>query len=56
MLAELLELVVAPLYFYALFAEPRAETEAARCVDRLLEVVSRRDGLPDRVTFDSWES
>lgn len=41
-LAELLELVVAPLYFYALFTEPLAEAEAARLVDRLLDVVAHR--------------
>ncbi len=41
-LAELLELVVAPLYFYALFTEPMAEVEAARLVERLLDVVAHR--------------
>lgn len=42
-LTELLELVVAPLYFYALFTEPVAEAEAARLVDRLLDLVADRD-------------
>ncbi|GAA1713396.1 hypothetical protein GCM10009809_06940 [Isoptericola hypogeus] len=41
-LTELLELVLAPLYFYALFAEPLTETEAARLVDRLLDLVAHR--------------
>jgi AcrR family transcriptional regulator len=41
-LAELLELVVAPLYFYALFTEPMRAKEASRLVDRLLDVVGRR--------------
>jgi AcrR family transcriptional regulator len=41
-LSELLELVVAPLYFYALFSEPLPVTESARLVDRLLEVVAQR--------------
>ena len=40
-LDELLELVVAPLYFHALFTEPLAEADAARLVDRLLAMVSR---------------
>jgi hypothetical protein len=43
-LDELLELVVAPLYFYALFTEPMPEAEASRLVDRLLDVVSHREG------------
>lgn len=47
-LKELLELVVAPLYFYALFAEPMTNVEAARLVDRLLDVVAhRRPDAPD---------
>jgi len=43
-LDELLELVVAPLYFYALFTEPMPAAEASRLVDRLLDVVSHREG------------
>lgn len=39
-LAELLELVVAPLYFYALFTEPMGEKEAAGLVDRLLDLAA----------------
>lgn len=39
-LAELLELVVAPLYFYALFTEPMRKKEAAGLVDRLLDLVA----------------
>lgn len=41
-LAELLELVVAPLYFYALFTAPVPAKEAVRFVDRLLETVNRQ--------------
>lgn len=41
-LAELLEIVVAPLYFYALFTEPMPAADAARLVDRLLDVAARR--------------
>lgn len=41
-LAELLELVVAPLYFYALFTEPLTDAAAARLVDRLLDLVANR--------------
>lgn len=41
-LPELLELVVAPLYFYALVTAPVPATEAARFVDRLLEIANRR--------------
>ena len=41
-LPELLELVVAPLYFYALFTAPVPATETARFVNRLLEVANRR--------------
>lgn len=47
-LAELLELVVAPLYFYALFTAPVPAREAARFVDRLLEVAGRRTGPATR--------
>jgi AcrR family transcriptional regulator len=43
-LEELLELVVAPLYFYALFTAPVPARQAARFVDRLLEVANRRTG------------
>lgn len=41
-LAELLELVVAPLYFYALFTAPLPATEVTRLVDRLLALADRR--------------
>lgn len=41
-LAELLELVVAPLYFYALFSEPLPASEATLLVDRLLDRVAHR--------------
>ena len=41
-LDELLELVVAPLYFYALFTEPMPAADSSRLVDRLLDVVARR--------------
>lgn len=41
-LPELLELVVAPLYFYALFTAPVPASETARFVDRLLEIANRR--------------
>lgn len=41
-LAELLELVVAPLYFYALFTEPMPAADASRLVDRLLDLVEQR--------------
>jgi hypothetical protein len=41
-LDELLELVVAPLYFYALFTEPMPAKQTARLVDRLLDVVADR--------------
>jgi AcrR family transcriptional regulator len=41
-LEELLELVVAPLYFYALFTEPLPAAKASRLVNRLLDVVARR--------------
>jgi AcrR family transcriptional regulator len=43
-LAELFEVVVAPLYFYALFTTPVPAKEAGRFVDRLLETVNRRTG------------
>lgn len=39
-LDELLELVVAPLYFHALFTEPLAESDAARLVERLLDLAA----------------
>lgn len=41
-LPELLELVVAPLYFYALVTAPVPATEAARFVDRLLGIANQR--------------
>ena len=44
---ELLELVVAPLYFHALFATPVSAEDSLRLVDRLLRVTSppaRRTG------------
>lgn len=41
--AELLELVVAPLYFHALFTEPLPATDAGRLVDRLLDLVAHRN-------------
>lgn len=41
-LAELLELVVAPLYFHALFTEPLPAEQAAHLVDRLLDLVTHR--------------
>jgi AcrR family transcriptional regulator len=41
-LAELLELLVAPLYFYALFTSPVPAEKAVRFVDRLLAVADRR--------------
>jgi AcrR family transcriptional regulator len=41
-LAELLEVVVAPLYFYALFTEPLPAADASHLVDRLLDVVAQR--------------
>lgn len=40
-LPELLELVVAPLYFYALFTAPVPATEVGRFVDRLLAITDR---------------
>lgn len=49
-LPELLELVVAPLYFYALFAVPVPATETARFVDRLLEIAHQRTN-PAAVTI-----
>lgn len=43
---ELLELVVAPLYFRALFTEPLPASETPRLVDRLLtQVAAREAGL-----------
>ncbi len=42
---ELIELVVAPLYFYALFSRPAGPAQARRLVDRLLAVGGQdRDG------------
>jgi len=41
-LPELLELVVAPLYFHALFTEPMPAKEASRLVERLLTIVADR--------------
>ncbi len=38
-LEQLLEIVVAPLYFYALFTGPMSVADASRLVDRLLDVV-----------------
>ena len=49
--AELLEVVVAPLYFHALFTTPVPAKEAGRFVDRLLETVDRRSGK-ESVTVD----
>jgi AcrR family transcriptional regulator len=49
-LAELLELVVAPLYFYALFTAPLTDAEAARLVDRLLDLVARRGSAAPATT------
>lgn len=40
--AELLELVVAPLYFSALFTAPMPAAETSRLVDRLLDIAARR--------------
>jgi AcrR family transcriptional regulator len=45
-LDELLELVVAPLYFYALFTEPMPVADASRLVDRLLDLVEQRAAAP----------
>lgn len=41
-LEQLFEVVVAPLYFYALFTEPLPPAESARLVDRLLDLAERR--------------
>lgn len=49
-LAELLELVVAPLYFYALFTAPLTDAGAARLVDRLLDLVARRGSAAPATT------
>jgi AcrR family transcriptional regulator len=43
---ELLELVVAPLYFHALFGQPASAEDARRLVDRLLEVSPGRRSDP----------
>lgn len=40
--AELLELVVAPLYFHALFGQPAGAEHARRLVDRLLTALATR--------------
>lgn len=40
-LEQLLEVVVAPLYFYALFTEPLPAADAVRLVDRLLDLGGR---------------
>lgn len=39
-LAQLLDLVVAPLYFHALFGQPAGDRAARRLVDRLLRVAA----------------
>jgi AcrR family transcriptional regulator len=39
---ELLELLVAPLYFRALFTQPMSAKEVDRLVDRLLDVLAHR--------------
>jgi AcrR family transcriptional regulator len=41
-LTELLEVLVAPLYFHALFTTPMPKAESSRLVDRLLDVVAHR--------------
>jgi hypothetical protein len=44
---ELLELVVAPLYFHALFSQPASAEHARRLVDRLLAApATRHPGEP----------
>ena len=43
-LAELLELVVAPLYFYALFTQPLPASEATYLVDRSWRRVTAEPG------------
>lgn len=42
-LEQLLEIVVAPLYFYALFTEPMSVDDSSRLVDRLLDVVEHTE-------------
>lgn len=42
-LSELLETVVAPLYFHAIFTTPLPASEAGRLVDRLMAVVAHRE-------------
>ncbi|WP_236864338.1 TetR/AcrR family transcriptional regulator [Brevibacterium daeguense] len=42
-LEQLLEIVVAPLYFYALFTEPMSVADSSRLVDRLLDVVENSE-------------
>lgn len=49
-LDELLELVVAPLYFYALFTEPIPEADASRLVERLLDIVAHRSSASSSAT------
>ena len=44
---ELLEFVVAPLYFHALFATPASAEDAHRLVDRLLEVTDGRAAVAE---------
>jgi tetracycline repressor-like protein len=46
---ELLELVVAPLYFHALFAAPASVEHAHRLVGRLLEVANGREAADQQV-------
>ena len=48
-LDELLELVVAPLYFHALFATPASVEHAHRLVGRLLEVANGRGAADQQV-------
>ena len=49
-LKELLELVVAPLYFYALFTKPLTDAATARLVDRLLDLVAHRGSAASATT------
>lgn len=42
-LEQLFEIVVAPLYFYALFAEPMSVADSSRLVDRLLNIIEGSD-------------
>lgn len=50
-LSELLEMVVAPLYFHAIFTTPLPPSEAGRLVDRLVAVVADRES--DATTADA---